>query len=78
MYLFSILKLEGRRSGKDRRKTDNARSDSTERRSFEDRRIAKDRRNSLERRTGIHHMLTDQQKVKLDRIYDFLEHEGLG
>lgn len=78
MYLFSILKLEGRRSGKDRRNTDDSKSGDTERRASADRRTVSDRRNYSERRTGIHQVLTEQQKAQLDRMYNFLEHEGLG
>jgi hypothetical protein len=78
MYLFSILKLEGRRSGKDRRNTDNSKPGNPERRASADRRTVSDRRNYSERRTGIHHVLTEQQKARLERMYDFLEHEGLG
>ena len=78
MYLFSILKLEGRRSGKDRRNTDNSKSINTEKRASSDRRTVSDRRNCSERRTGIHHVLTEQQKAQLERMYEFLEHKGLG
>jgi hypothetical protein len=78
MYLFSILKLEGRRSGKDRRNTDNSKTENPERRASPDRRIISDRRNYSERRTGINHVLTEQQKAQLERMYDFFEHEGLG
>ncbi len=78
MYLFSILKLEGRRSGKDRRNTQNIKSDNPEKRSSADRRSISDRRNYSERRVGIQHILTEQQKAQLERMYDFLDHEGLG
>jgi len=78
MYLFSILKLEGRRSGKDRRNTDNTATINPERRASADRRAFHDRRNYSERRTGIHHVLTEEQKAQLERMYEFIEHEGLG
>ena len=78
MYLFSILKLEGRRSGADRRNTDKLNPDNHERRSSSDRRITGDRRICSERRAGIHNILTEQQKAQLERMYEFLEHEGLG
>jgi len=78
MYLFNIVKLEGRRSGKDRRNIDNSEKDIPERRSCVDRRNGTDRRSNSERRAGAHYILTEQQKALLESMYDFLEGRGLG
>lgn len=78
MYLFNIVKLEGRRSGKDRRNSDNTEKDTPERRSSTDRRTGRDRRSNSERRSGAHYILTEQQKVQLESMYKFLEERGLG
>ena len=78
MYLFSFFKLEGRRSCKYRRNTENTKLSSPERRSSTDRRTINDRRSYSERRTGIHHVLTEQEKLQLERMYDFLQKERLG
>jgi hypothetical protein len=78
MYIFNILKVGGRRSGQDRRNTSDAKPNSSEKRSSGDRRTTGDRRNYSERRSGTHHMLTEQQKLQLERMCDFFEEKGLG
>lgn len=78
MYLFNIAKIEGRRSGKDRRIGHHLEHDVAERRSFSDRRILMDRRGNTERRAGVQYILTEEQKSQLESMYDFLEQQGLG
>ena len=78
MYILKILKIEGRRSGKDRRKSDDENPKKPERRSSADRRTSGDRRKSPERRSCTQYILTEQQKLELDRMYDFLEEKGFG
>lgn len=75
MYFISILKLENRRSGRDRRKSDNSDLYLHERRTSEDRRTKDDRRILRGRRSGIYRIISEQQKEKLDRIINVREIE---
>jgi hypothetical protein len=72
MYSISIAKLEKRRSGRDRRKSNNDPS-VPERRTSSDRRIIDDRRNTIGRRSGSYRILSDQQKERMDKIINIRE-----
>lgn len=76
MYFISIFKLENRRSGRDRRKPDNADLYIPERRAPGDRRTNSDRRISKERRSGIYRIISEKQKEELDRIINIREVEA--
>jgi len=75
MYFISILKLENRRSGRDRRRSDSAYPYLNERRTAGDRRAKDDRRISKGRRSGSYRIISEQQKEKLDRIINVREIE---
>lgn len=75
MYFISILKLENRRSGRDRRKLSSEYSYLTERRTSCDRRANDDRRIYKGRRSGTYRIISDQQKEKLDRIINIRDVE---
>jgi hypothetical protein len=67
MYSVCITKLEKRRSGKDRRKTDHNQN-SLEKRTSNDRRTLDDRRDAIGRRLGVYLILSEKQKERLDKI----------
>ncbi|MBN1627535.1 MAG: hypothetical protein JW944_13510 [Deltaproteobacteria bacterium] len=75
MYFISILKLEKRRSGRDRRRPNNSDPYLHERRASGDRRTKDDRRISRGRRSGIYRIISEQQKEKLDGIINIREVE---
>lgn len=76
MYLVSILKLESRRSGKDRRKTSGMNKRGSEMRTGKDRRSQGDRRNEIGRRLGIYCILSNRQKERLDKIISLRDIES--
>ena len=75
MFFISINKLESRRSGEDRRKSENAYSNGPEKRTSKERRTISDRRSVIGRRSGMYRILSSQQKEKLDRIINIRDVE---
>ena len=80
MFFISIFKRESRRSGKDRRKTDNPKNSGNigqERRARPDRRCNEDRRVDIGRRSGMYYKLPDKRKDLVDSIVNLLEQEDM-
>ena len=68
MYKVSIIKLENRRSGEDRRESMNTKPKVAEKRTGQDRRISDERRRDIERRAGLYYKFDKNQNDIVDRI----------
>lgn len=77
MYIINIFRRENRRSGKDRRKADDAVLGEHERRKSPDRRSETDIARDIGRKSGIYYKLSDRRKDTVDSIIDILEYENL-
>lgn len=76
MFILSISKKEGRRSGKDRRKSSIHRDYGGRGKKGTGRRSISDRRDGTDRRKGRYFVLSEDKKPTIDKIIRILEKES--